>query len=404
MIRGLFIFAKIAILAAIGYWLAEQPGHISIELAGWRVDASIGIMALALLILVVALYFVVSLYRAIRKAPKQFQENRALSRREKGYRALTQGLVAVAAGDKLEAQRQSRKANTLLNDPPLTMLLSAQSAQLNGDEKAAEKFFEAMLDHPQAAFLGVRGLMMQAAKEGDQDKALELAQKAHDLRPDTPWVLTELLELQDDAKDWDGALKTVEEAIKAKALPLEEGKKRKAEILMQKARIARDEGNEDIALNLVKRSVRVDPSLAPAVTLYARLLLANGKLRKAEKLIEDAWKLKPNAALAYTYKDLNTSVNELEQVKRFEKLTQSNQDHAESHFAMARIALDAALWGEARKQTAPLIDKASQENKTPSPRLCRLMAELEEKEHHDMAKAHHWLELASTDNEEVEID
>ncbi len=396
MIRGLILLVKIALIAAAGYWLAEQPGILSLEWQGWRLDAPIGVMILGLILLVAILYWTLLLIRSIRRAPKQFQQGRALSRREKGYKALTQGLVAVAAGDRLEAQRQSKKANNLLNDPPLTMLLSAQSAQLNGDEKAATNYFEAMLDHPQAAFLGVRGLMMQAAKEGNQTAALQLAQKAHDLRPDTPWVLTELLDLQEDVKDWDGALKTIEEALRVKAIPVEEGKKRQAELYLEKARIARDNGDQDIALNLIKKSVKLDGSLAPAVTLMARILSAMGKTRKAEKAIEDAWKISPNAALAYAYKDLEENIAPLDQMKRLQKLIQNNSDDFESRYAMARTAIDADLWGEARKQLTPLIDATSTaEHKTPPPRLCRLMAELEEKEHSDMEKSHFWLEQAS---------
>jgi hypothetical protein len=43
-------------------------------------------------------------------------------------------MVAVAAGDAAEAGRQAKRADALLGDPPLTMLLSAQAAQLNGDD------------------------------------------------------------------------------------------------------------------------------------------------------------------------------------------------------------------------------------------------------------------------------
>src|ERR687888_327363 len=69
-------------------------------------------------------------------------------------------------GDAVEAQRQAKQAGDLLNDPPLTLLLEAQAAQLGGDEKAATRYFRAMLDHPEASFLGLRGLLMQSLKTG----------------------------------------------------------------------------------------------------------------------------------------------------------------------------------------------------------------------------------------------
>ena len=66
------------------------------------------------------------------------------------------------------AQRQAKKADVLLNEPPLTMLLSAQAAQLDGDEQAAEGYFRAMLEREETRFLGLRGLITQAIKRGSR--------------------------------------------------------------------------------------------------------------------------------------------------------------------------------------------------------------------------------------------
>ena len=70
-------------------------------------------------------------------------------------------------------QSQNRlKADGLLNEPPLTMLLSAQAAQLNGDDGAATGYFEAMLERKETEFLGLRGLLNHALKRDDRVKAL----------------------------------------------------------------------------------------------------------------------------------------------------------------------------------------------------------------------------------------
>src|SRR3546814_2760390 len=71
------------------------------------------------------------------------------------------------------------------------MLLSAQAAQLNGDETAARRYFEAMLEKDDTAFLGIRGLLTQALKAGDDAEALRLARRAHRLRPDAAWARSE---------------------------------------------------------------------------------------------------------------------------------------------------------------------------------------------------------------------
>ena len=76
-----------------------------------------------------------------------------------------------------------RAAPTLVDDRPLVTLLSAQAAQLDGDEQAAAKFFQAMSEKPETAFLGVRGLLVQAMRREDWDQALTLARRAYRLDP-----------------------------------------------------------------------------------------------------------------------------------------------------------------------------------------------------------------------------
>jgi HemY protein len=146
-------------------------------------------------------------------APRAFVRARRARTREKGYRALTQGLVAVAAGDPASAKRFAKKADVLLNEPPLTLLLSAQAAQLGGDEGAAERYFRTMLANPQTAFLGVRGLLMQAVRRGDHGEALLLSRRAQEIQPRTPWVLATRFDLEARAGNWSTAEAVLREAV-----------------------------------------------------------------------------------------------------------------------------------------------------------------------------------------------
>src|SRR5690606_40477334 len=133
-------------LVAAAVWLADHPGTVEIVWQGRVIETSVGVLAAAIALLILLLWLAQRLWRGLRRAPRSFVEGRRESRRARGYRALTRGLVAVAAGDAAEARRWSRQADVLLAEPPLTLLLSAQAAQLNGDEAAARRHFEAMLE------------------------------------------------------------------------------------------------------------------------------------------------------------------------------------------------------------------------------------------------------------------
>jgi HemY protein len=71
------------------------------------------------------------------------------------------------------------------------------------------------------------------------------------------------------------------------------------------------------------------------------------------------------------------------------KLAAHKPDDIESHLALAQATLDAGLWGEARRH----LDSAGGSN--PSVRVCRMMAELEERAESDPAKVRGWLARAA---------
>src|SRR3546814_4260342 len=98
------------------------------------------------------------------------------------------------------------------------MLLSAQAAQLNGDQTAARRYFEAMLERPETEFLGLRGLLNQSLRTDDPARALALAHRARALRPSTPWVLRTCLDLEIRQGRWDDALSSLDAAVKARVI------------------------------------------------------------------------------------------------------------------------------------------------------------------------------------------
>ena len=119
-------------------WLAERPGAVTAEFRGWRLDTSVGALVVGIVVLILVSIGLWLLYRWIVGAPGALLEGWGDSRRRRGYRELTQGLAAVAAGDGTEAQKHARKAEKLLAEPALTLLLSAQAAQLTGDRDGSQ--------------------------------------------------------------------------------------------------------------------------------------------------------------------------------------------------------------------------------------------------------------------------
>ena len=390
MIRSFFLFALIGAAVLVAVTLADYPGRVSVDWQGWRIDMSVGILVLLVALVLVVAVVISRFWGAIRRAPSRFLDMRRGSRRDRGYKALTQGMVAVAAGDVGEARRWARKADALLDDPPLTMLLSAQAAQLGGEEAAARRYFEAMLDHPDTAFLGVRGLLMQAIKAGDKVEALRLAERAYKLRPETGWVVDQLFELQVESGLWSEANEVIASAIRRKTLPASRARRRRAAVLVEHSRVAEAEGDADTAFARAGEAHNLDPTLVPATLALARLYKARDRAARAERLIEEAWARAPNPELAAMYGAIISDTDPLARVKKFQRLFSFRPDHPESHIALAEVSLAARLWGEARKHLKAAAGVS------PTARVCRLMAELDENENGDMESSRKWLSRATT--------
>lgn len=389
MKKALLFIAKVALLVAVAVWIARHPGTVSIEWRGLVLDTSVGVLAMALLLAALTGAVLYSIWRFVTAGPGAFGRRRSGARRERGYLALTQGLVAVAAGDREAARRFAAKAETLLNDPPLTLLLSAQAAQLDGDEGAARGYFEAMLRRPETEFLGLRGLLTQALKEGDHAAAAKLARRAQALQPKAQWPAMALLELETREGRWIAAEEALEKAVRAKAVAAADVPRHRAALLAERARIAAGQGRAEEAIGLAQRAHDLAPGLVPAAALLATLKAQAGNAKAARRAVENAWRLGPHPDLAEAWGEAGGPADALARVKRYEALVALTPSALEGHLALARAAIAAGLWGEARNHLRIAQDAA------PTARVFRLWAELVRAERGDGPEARDWLAKAA---------
>ncbi len=414
------ILAGIVILglAAAAVFLVDNPGRVDIVWQGWQIDTSIGVLVAAAVLAALAVALVLWLLSLIFRSPRAYLRRRRERRRRAGYQALTRGMVAVAAGDPQEARRYARRAEALLADPPLTLLLSAQAAQISGDELAAKKFFKAMLDRPETEFLGLRGLLNQAMRDGDRRTARILAERAAAKRPNTAWAISTLFDLEAREQRWDEARLALERAAAKRSIPPETARHHRGVILYELSRTAAAAGDRQQALARAAEARSLTPDLATPAAHYARLLLAQGKVGRATRAAERAWRTAPHPELAQVYGEIQKSEAPLARVARFQRLAAQNPAARESHLVLAEAALAAELWGEARRHLERALDAdppplaALPSNSgglaqplavvgdrgdilsRATPRLCLMMARVEEAEHGDLLHAREWLDRA----------
>lgn len=390
MIR-LIIFLIIAIAAAwLAVWFADNPGQVQITepWGGNTFSPPFGILVLGVFLVGIALTMLYELYRTVVTAPKKIGRYRRQRRKERGYEELATGLVAAAAGDVSGAKASTRRAEKLLEKAPTTLLLGARSAQLDGNDGEARGKFKEMLKHKETEFLGLRGLLAQAIKDGDREEAITLAKKAYLRRPNTPWVLTTLFDLQTEGGEWRDAMATVNDMARQKLIDAATANRHRAILLHLQAEKKDEEGRYQEAFDNAKKAHKLLPGLAPIAVNAAKLAVKTDRQRAGRKMLETSWKAEPHPALARALAGLNADQSPTDRYKTFERLHQLNPSSLEGEMALAEQAVAAEQWPAAREA----LERAVKLGPTAS--VFRMFADVERATGADADKIQGWLAKA----------
>ena len=133
-VQNTFLFF-LACLIGLSVWLTDNPGSVTIYWLGYEIQTYFGVLLVSVLGLLISILLLARMVRVICKSPREFFNARKRRRETEGYKALTFGMAAVAAGDKDEATKFSKQADKLLGNPRITRLLSRRRRRLMEMEK-----------------------------------------------------------------------------------------------------------------------------------------------------------------------------------------------------------------------------------------------------------------------------
>lgn len=399
MFRLITAFIGIALLCFGAIWLTNHPGDLTVDWYGYQLHTSFVLGVIIIAIAALVLLVVLRLLLALVRGPSDFLSFLSARQERKGLAALSDGMVAVAAGDIRVARKHAKSASKFLPEAPLTRLLIAQSAQLEGRDRDAAKSFEAMLADPKTEFLGLRGLFIQAKRLGNRDEAQTYAERAFARNSRTRWAAEALFELQAAEEDWVAALDTLDRAFDVKLLPRDLARRRRMIVLTAQAleaemaaRAQADEGADAAyqrALRLASEAMVIDPHFPPAVAIATRCHGALDQTRKGIRLVEDVWSHAPHPEVADAYEGLLLKESAVERLARIRTLAARRPEHIESRLMLARAAIATRDWASARLALRPYTDGSATQPATR--RVCILIAAIEEGDQHDHIAARTWL-------------
>lgn len=384
MIRVVLFLVALALIAVGFAWIADRPGDVTVTWIGYRIETSVMVATLAVVAAVLLISLLWGTLRGIFRSPEQvslfFRHRRAV----RGYLALSRGLIAVGSGDQKLARKSADEAAKLSPGDPLTLLLTAQSAQMAGDRDGAERAFRDMMKRDDTKLLGLRGLYIEAQRRGDPHAARLVAEEAAKIAPSLAWAGQAVLDNCCANGDWAGALNALEHM--KHALAKADYRRKRAVLLTARAQ-ALEDSDRDAARAAVLEAVKLAPDLVPAAALAGRRLAESNEQRKAARILETAWAANPHPDIAEAYANLRFGDTARERFARVQRLAAKSPGEREGAIAVARAALDAGEFKSARDALAPYLD-------APTRRVAALMAEIEQAERGDTGRVREWMARA----------
>jgi HemY protein len=389
MIR-ILLFLIVVFALGLGFaWLADRPGDMVVTLSGYQYQVSLMVAAVAVTAVVAAVMILWWLVKAIWNSPYTISRYFRVRRRDRGYQALSSGMIAAGAGDGTLARKMNKQAAKLINaqTEPLIQLLDAQASLLEGDHETARSKFEAMLDDPEMRLLGLRGLYLEAERLGDRAAARHYAGRAAEAAPHLAWAANATIEERTSQGDWDGALRLVESQKATRQIEREAANRRRAILLTAKAKALFDT-DPAASRNAALEANKLLPGFAPAAVAAAKVLFKLNDLRKGAKILEAAWRADahPDVGALYVHARPGDAVNDrLARARRLESMKQNN---AESALLVARSALEAGDYKAAREAAE------SAARMQPREGAFLLLADIEEAESGDQGRVRQYLSKA----------
>ena len=387
MIR-IFIFLLFVLLLGFGFaWFADRPGAVALEWQGNSYQTSLMVVLVAIVAIVALVMITWWLIRSVLDSPRLMRRFFARRKRDHGYQALTRGLIAANSGDAASARRYTRESLRLLGRGPLVDMLDAQALLLEGNRDEARSRFEAMLEDDDTRLVGLRGLYVEAERQGAREAARHYADEAHKLAPALSWAGNAKLKYASMDGDWAGALATLEANRSAGLISKAEAKRQRAVLLTAQA-MAEEPAEPARAAKLAREAHKLAPDLVPTAVIGAKALMRNNDIGRAAGMIEAVWKKTPHPELADAYIHLRIGDSATDRLKRAKKLAAMKPHHTEGSFAIAQAAIDAHEWQLARDTMRGILAVS------PSERACLTMADIEESEFGDRGRMRDWLSRA----------
>jgi HemY protein len=344
--RVLFwLLAAFALAAGVSVAMRGSDGYATFVLYPWRVEISLNLLAVALVLAFAAAYLAVRFLSHTVRLPAHVRAYRRRRREEKGRSALFGAIQSLFEGRFGRAEKLSAQAHELQCAPPLPELIGARAAQRMRDFDRRDEWLGRArtneADWRLARLMTEAELLLEERRYDEARAALRELQAGG---PRHIATLSLLLRAEQGLGNWDEVIRLARLLEKRAAMPPEAVK-----TLRVNARVAMlSRRTHDVKTlgaywRLIPDEERAEPKIAAAA---ARAFIDLGDCRAAHALIEEALERDWQSELALLYGECQ-DIDAIARIERAERWLAEHPRDAELLLTLGRLCAQTQLWGKA---------------------------------------------------------
>jgi len=342
----LWLLAAFALAAALSIALRGNEGYALFVLNPWRVEVSLNLFVILLLVAFVTAYFLVRAVWHTLALPSHVRAFRVRRRDEKGLKNLLKAIQALFEGQFAKAEKLASGAHQLGTAPGLASLLAARATQRLREFDRRDQWLERAKagdgDWRLARLMITAELLLD---ERRFDEARDVLRELHASGPQHFASLSLLLRAEQGMANWEEVIRIAKLLEKRDAMPPEalEGISVNARLALLSRKTLDPEGLARYWEEM-PRSDRIRPKIASAA---ARAFMQLGDCRRAHRIIEEALDRNWDGALALIYGECIDD-DAHERIERAERWLRDRPGEAELLLTLGRLCVQRELWGKAQ--------------------------------------------------------
>ena len=345
------LFVKLLILVIIALAavlvVRDDPGFVLLRYRDYSVETSLAFALGALIVFMIALYYLLRLLRGLWRLPAAVQRQSQNRRYAKARRQLNEGLIDLAEGRFEQAENHLMRLVEYSESPLVHYLAAARAAQLQGKHDARDNYLKAAHDaNPDAEpAIGVTQAELQLAHL-QTEQALATLSHLHSIAPRHDYVTMLLARAYHELEDWPALVEILPD-VRHKKL-IKDSRLREMELAGYCGVLERAAGNQqdfERAWGKVPKALQSDPAM---IRFYLDVMARKGWYSgSAEQLVLKSLDNQWDDALIEVYGRFKAK-DPTVQLSRCEKLLDDYGHNENLLLALGRISMRARLWGKAQ--------------------------------------------------------